>query len=79
MPSALRKLDPFRKRKHIHAVEMQLISNLFRGWADTSRSSPISLPSPRPKSTRKLGQSGQTDVSEQVQSDAPWSSQTYRR
>ena len=27
----LGKLDRFRKQKHMHAVQMQLISNLFRG------------------------------------------------
>ena len=43
----LGKLDHFTKQKYLHAGQMLLISNLFRGWADTGCSSLASLQSPR--------------------------------
>ena len=43
----LGKEDHFRKQKYMHDAQMQLISSLFRGWADTGCSSPVSLRSPR--------------------------------
>ena len=43
----LGKLDHSRKSQYLHAVQMQLIPNLFRGWADTGCSSLVGLQSPR--------------------------------
>ena len=43
----LGKLDRSREPKYVHAVQMQLIPNRLRGWADTGCSSPVSLRSPR--------------------------------
>ena len=43
----LGKLDHSRKSQYLHAVQMQLIPNLFRGWAHTGCSSLVGLQSPR--------------------------------
>ena len=56
---SLSRLDHSRKSKYLNAVQMQLIPNVFRGWADTDDSSPVSLRSPRLKYQFKYSQETQ--------------------